>query len=361
MYCFAYIPLFCLCVLSFPTLRPQKWFQPLRATAKAAQKFTPLNVQVPDLKPLLDVIVKGCETLDTNLAAIVTQTEDETSKIIADTITKEIKEIEGVVDGSNTLCVSQLTNLFQTTTKTISDLIQAITGSEETDTSKLLKEKETTLVKTIQDLINGTNNKIKDLVDAHTNEEFIGLESLIKSENQTIYTQIKDILADPQNTNPIIPQLKFPDPVTIADSIVPGKNQLHDNLVKIVSDLLEQIKSEIQKVEQYELTNQQSIIGTGTASYTEQLNTIRHNTLVSVQKITDDVSSSEITTILNVLAANNLEMKNDIISLTQKMDQDASGYIIEITTLEIDSLTPLIAEYNRTIAGQIIPNLKPQR
>lgn len=361
MYCFAYIPLFCLCVFSFPTLGPQRWLQPPRTTAKVAQKFTPLNVQVPDLKPLLDVIVNGCETLDTNLAAIVTQTGDEISKIIADTTTKETKEIEGVVDSSNTLYATQLTDLFQTTTKTITDLIQAITGSEETDTSELLKEKETTLVKTIQDLINNTNSKIKDLVVAHTNEEFTGLESLIKSENQTIYTQIKDILADPQNTNPIIPQLKFPDPVTIADSIVPGKSQLNDNLVKIVSDLLEQIKSEIQKVEEYELTNQKSIISTGTASYTDQLNTIRNNTLVSVQKITDNVSSTEITTILSSLAANNLEMKNNIIGLTQKMDQDASAYIIEITKLEIDSLTPLIADYNRTIAEQIIPNLKPLR
>ncbi|ELQ75227.1 hypothetical protein THOM_1850 [Trachipleistophora hominis] len=360
MLCFAQIPLLCLNIYTF-YLRPQRWLQSSRPTSNTTKGLTPYNIQIPDLKPLLDVIVEGCEALDTNLTSIVTQTGDDISTIITNTTAVEMKEIQDVVGNGNTLYVSNLTDLFQATAKTITDLINTITGSEEAETSTLLKEKETALVQAIQALVDSANSQIKNLVDNHTNDEFTGLESLIKTENQTIYTQIQNILADPTNTSPIIPQLKFPDPATIANSIVPGKNQLNDDLVKLVTKLLEQIKAEIQKTEDYELDKEKSIIDAGTTSYVDKLNTIRADILVGVQKITDDVSSTVVTSLLASLAANNLEMKNSIVDLTKKMDQDASAYVIEVTNLEINNLAPLITEYNQEIAKQIIPNLKPTR
>lgn len=325
---------------------------------RTQQPTTRAGITVPDVQVILDVIINGCNKIDQGIADIVNHSINSIAGTVTATAEKEHAIIEPAIVDGNAAIKSGLTSIFLNASTDMDKIVEEVTQNELLASSDVLKVKDTELTKRINDLIIAVNTSINELMQQHGIAEESMIKSLIDTANQDLYKQIENILNDPKNNDPIIPQLKFPDAGTIANSIVPGKGALYTEIETLLNKLIADIKLAVAEVQDYETKGVTGVMSEGTQELISKLENATKNVLVLVQLLLDDVSKAEIEKITSGLTPLNEKMKTDIMNEVLTISTKSEALISEVTLNELSEMSTVISKYNQDIAQNMLNNLK---
>lgn len=308
----------------------------------------------PDLKPILDVIDDGIAKIDTDITLLVdiVGSEMQTSTTnISDNIKSGVRD---ELTTANTTFNNEFKIIFDRNVALIQELVFQTSNTENTESAEMIETQKTALLQSISALITTAQTNISTILVDDFNEELSDLTTLITNGNMNVYDQISSIINDPNNTDPVIPQLTFLDPVTVADSIIPGKNILKQDIEAVLQQLYTSISSEIERITQIKLDEERTIMQTHTTTLVQGLNDARDTVLQEVNILIQNQTTSTIASITTLLTTQNGELKTQYHNSVETLRTNTATVIRDVTQLEIEALLPIIRAYNRQIADQVV-------
>merc|ERR1712121_60861 len=315
------------------------------------------DISAPDVQVILQVILDAQTALDYNINLIV---EDVKQAIIAKVNTAAADEagiIQPIITAGNATLSDGIQTIIDGASGVIDAIVQEISTQEHSDSSVVLQQKNTTLVQNIQALINTLQSDVDTLLTAHGVSELDAVKNLISEENDALYAQIETILNDPNNNNPIIPQLIFPDPVTISESIEPGKIELTNQISNLMNTFITDVQALLTATGTSEKDQVTVIMNDGTTELITRLEDLASVLLSDVQQLVDDVNAQEITDIQAGIGPIQSQLETDITTEVNRISVETADAITSVTATELATITPVIAQYNQDIAAGLLNNL----
>ncbi|KRH93922.1 hypothetical protein M153_4870001244 [Pseudoloma neurophilia] len=314
----------------------------------------PRTIIPPDLGSVLDVITQGTATINSEVFRI-TQEGDAAIDVATNNTTNSIKSaVQAEVTSVNTTLNTELTNIFNTNKVLIENAVATLTASENAESAQMIDAQKTVLLNAIYPLITNAEATITALTNTASSDELNNLITLITTENQNVYNQVAAIVNDPNNTNPILPQIVFPDVNAIANSITPGKTELKAEILLILQTLYNDIVTEVQSVTNTKLTEQTSILQTYSAQLVTQLESARNTVLSETSTLIDQTTTTEIGNITTILQTNNATLQTEYTTIIDTFNNEIETAINAVTQTEINNILPVIRQYNREVAAQIV-------
>lgn len=315
------------------------------------------DISAPDVQVILQVILDAQTALDNDINLIV---EDVKQAIITKVNTAAADEsgiIQPIITAGNATLSDGIQTIIDGASGVIDAIVQEISTQEHTDSSVVLQQKNTTLVQNIQTLINTLQSDVDTLLTAHGVSELDAVKNLITEENDALYAQIETILNDPNNNNPIIPQLIFPDPVTISESIEPGKIELTNQISNLMNTFITDVQALLTATGTSEKDQVTIIMNDGTTELITRLEDLASVLLPDVQQLVDDVTAQEITDIQAGIGPIQSQLETDITTEVNRLSTETADAITSVTATELATITPVIAQYNQDIAAGLLNNL----
>lgn len=314
----------------------------------------PRTIIPPDLAPVLDVITKGTAEIDAQVLKIVEDGQKIMHNASLETTRKTQQGIEAEVSATNTLIQTDLTTIFVRNKTLIEELVFLATTNETADVTKLIESQKTALLTAIAPLIADAQTQVNNLTDLFSTIELNDLSALITTSNQSVYDQIAAILGDQTNTSPILPQVTFPDPVVIAESITPGKEQLKIDIETILTDLFTKISTEIGNVTNTKITGVQDIVHPVSLKLVSDLEAARDTVLSEVRASIDTHTPTEISNLSALIKTNYADLTTQVENTISTFNTSIEQAIQTVTQLEITNILPVIQQYNRDVAAQVV-------
>lgn len=315
------------------------------------------SIVVPPIQPILDVILAAQSSIDSGLSTILTDLNAAIQVHIDTANTQQVPLIEPIITQGNADMYREIDAIITGLSGYVDQLVEQTSQAEHGLASASLTVKDTDLVNNVQALINTLQVDVSNVLQAHGATELTDLTTLVQQSNESLYTQLSTILNDPNNNDPALPQLVFPDPVAIASSILPGKDTLHNDILNLLTAFVTEVQTLIQANDTREKSEVTVIMNDGTADLISKLEDISNKILTDVQAVINQVTQDEITQVTAAITPIQNDLKTNIDNEMGTISAKTTALIEQVTLDELTHMSTALTQYNDLIAGGLIRNL----
>ncbi|KRH95299.1 hypothetical protein M153_100043863 [Pseudoloma neurophilia] len=315
------------------------------------------GVIVPDPQVALNVILAAQTAINVGVDSILNDLNASIDVLIDNANTTEIPLIVPIIEQGNTDMYNGIDSIINGLSGYVDQLVEETSQAEHGLASNSLSIKNTQLVNEIKALITTLQIAVSDALTAHSATELTDLTTTIEAANYSLFTQLSTILNDPNNNAPALPQLTFPDPAAIAESIAPGKEALYQEISALLTTFVNDSSALIAANDLREKNEVTVIMNDGTADLITKLENITNGLLQDVQTLIDNVTQQESTAITNAITPIQNTLKTNIDAEMATISTKVNDLINQVTTTELADMSNALTDYNQNIAGGLINNL----
>lgn len=328
-------------------------FSPLAARKPQARA----SITVPPVQPILDIILAAQSSIDTGLSTILSELAAVIHVHIDTANTQQVPLIQPIITQGNADMYKEIDAIITGLSGYVDQLVEQASKEEHVLASVSLSVKDIELVNDVKLLIDTLQIDVRNVLQAHGATELSDLTNLIQQSNDSLYTQLTNILNDPENNDPALPQLVFPDPVAIASSILPGKDTLHQDVLNLLKTFIGDVQTLLQSTDTREKDEVTVIMNDGTAELIKKLEDISNKILTDVEAVIIQVTQQEITQVTNAITPIQNDLKINIDNEMDTISTKTTTLIEQVTVDELTQMSTALIQYNQAIAGGLISNL----
>ncbi|KAM0687515.1 hypothetical protein COBT_001245 [Conglomerata obtusa] len=312
------------------------------------------SIVIPDIQPVLDIIINGAAEIYTQVNSLLGTTLTALQTIIDADFATVIPLVKAVIDTGNITLQTDFSAAFNAANVSITASFQSITTQENIDASNNVTQNNDALLAAIVAVLNQVEADVAGAVNTGVTASGDAVVAALTAANNSLYTQIEALLNNPNNTQPILPQLVYADSTVISALLTDTNNGVYQAVSALLNTAWTQIQNLINASAGTGVTTQTATLNTANEALLTVLNTDIATLLAAVQQSITTVTTDEVNQINQLLTNLAPQLTTDIDGVLNGLEGEITTIINTVTASQVSQTVALITSNNNIVLSAAV-------